>query len=189
MKTNKLEFSAPPSKLKLRRPYYKGFKNIWEQTALPLGNGSLGLTVIGEVKSDKLVLNHKTLWVGGPSPKRPNYCGGNINKPDENGKMPYDYYYDIRKEFQEGNDKKAHELCEKLVGIMDGYGAYQCWGNLEFCFDDIKKYAGVIEDRLNDDWCTIESVLEDNAGVLKLAQEHKVNYILIDGRYEINIDL
>ena len=56
-------------------------------------------------------------------------------------------------------------------------------------FDDIKKYAGVIEDRLNDDWCTIESVLEDNAGVLKLAQEHKVNYILIDGRYEINIDL
>ena len=56
-------------------------------------------------------------------------------------------------------------------------------------FDDIKKYAGVIEDRLNDDWCTIESVLEDNAGVLKLAQEHKANYILIDGRYEINIDL
>lgn len=140
MKTNKLEFSAPPSKLKLRRPYYKGFKNIWEQTALPLGNGSLGLTVIGEVKSDKLVLNHKTLWVGGPSPKRPGYCGGNINKPDENGKMPYDYYYDIRKEFQNGNDKKAHELCEKLVGIYDGYGAYQCWGNLEFDFGDIKKF-------------------------------------------------
>ena len=140
MKTNKLEFSAPPSKLKLRRPYYKGFKNIWEQTALPLGNGSLGLTVIGDVKSDKLVLNHKTLWVGGPSPKRPGYCGGNINKPDENGKMPYDYYYDIRKEFQNGNDKKAHELCEKLVGIYDGYGAYQCWGNLEFDFGDIKKF-------------------------------------------------
>ncbi len=178
MKTNKLEFSAPPSKLKLRRPYYKGFKNIWEQTALPLGNGSLGLTVIGEVKSDKLVLNHKTLWVGGPSPKRPDYCGGNINKPDENGKMPYDYYYDIRKEFQEGNDKKAHELCEKLVGIMDGYGAYQCWGNLEFCFDDIKKYktySRVLD--MEKGKCTISYTAKlKNRTLVKDTREYFVSY-------------
>ena len=79
MEINKLIYKAPPSKLKLKRPYYKGFQNIWEQAALPLGNGSLGLTVIGEVKNDKLALNQKTLWVGGPSPKRPDYCGGNIN--------------------------------------------------------------------------------------------------------------
>lgn len=178
MKTNKLEFSAPPSKLKLRRPYYKGFKNIWEQTALPLGNGSLGLTVIGDVKSDKLVLNHKTLWVGGPSPKRPGYCGGNINKPDENGKMPYDYYYDIRKEFQNGNDKKAHELCEKLVGIYDGYGAYQCWGNLEFDFGDIKKfkdYSRVLDMEKGN--CTISytAKLKDRT-LVKDTREYFVSY-------------
>ncbi len=56
-------------------------------------------------------------------------------------------------------------------------------------FDDIKKYANIIENRLDDEWCTLESVLNDNAQVLELAQEHKVNYILIDDNYKVNIDL
>ena len=55
-------------------------------------------------------------------------------------------------------------------------------------FTDIKKYANIIEKRLNDEWCTRESVLEDNARVLELAQKHKVNYILIDDKYDVNID-
>jgi 2-phosphoglycerate kinase len=54
-------------------------------------------------------------------------------------------------------------------------------------FDDIKKYASVIENRLDDSWCTKESVLEDNANVLVLAKKHNVNYILIDGEYKIDI--
>ena len=55
-------------------------------------------------------------------------------------------------------------------------------------FDDIKKYASIIENRLDDSWCTIESVLEDNREVLELAQKYEANYILIDDQYEINID-
>ena len=35
----------------------------------------------------------------------------------------------------------------------------------------------------------MESVLEDNKKFLELAQKHGVNYVLIDGKYEINIDL
>jgi 2-phosphoglycerate kinase len=54
-------------------------------------------------------------------------------------------------------------------------------------FDDIKKYASVIENRLDDSWCTKESVLEDNATVLALAKKHNVNYVLIDGEYKIDI--
>ena len=54
-------------------------------------------------------------------------------------------------------------------------------------FADIKQYANVIENRL-EDACVIENVLEDNAKVLYLAQKHNVNYILIDDRYEINIE-
>lgn len=54
-------------------------------------------------------------------------------------------------------------------------------------FSKIKQYASVIENRLDDDGCTLESVLEDNAKILNLAQQYKVNYILIDDRYEINI--
>ena len=53
-------------------------------------------------------------------------------------------------------------------------------------FADIKGYANIIENRL-DDSCTLESVLEDNAEVLSLAIKHKVNYILIDDSYQINI--
>ena len=55
-------------------------------------------------------------------------------------------------------------------------------------FADIKKYANVIENRLDDEGCTLESVMEDNAEILKLAQTHKVNYILIEDQYHINID-
>lgn len=56
-------------------------------------------------------------------------------------------------------------------------------------FADIKKYANVIESRLDDDWCTPETVLADNAQVLELAQKHNVNYLLIDDTYEVDIDL
>ena len=54
-------------------------------------------------------------------------------------------------------------------------------------FDDIKKYASVIENRLNDEDCTLESVLEDNEKNRKLAEKHKVNTILIDEKYEIDL--
>ena len=56
-------------------------------------------------------------------------------------------------------------------------------------FDDIKAYASTIENRLDDEWCTIETVLNDNAQALALAQRFNANYILIEDKYEINIDL
>ena len=56
-------------------------------------------------------------------------------------------------------------------------------------FDDIRKYAKVIEKRLDDDWCTMDNILTDNAEILKLAHKYNANYILIDDKYEINIDL
>ena len=56
-------------------------------------------------------------------------------------------------------------------------------------FVDIKKYANTIENRLDDDWCTMESVLADNTEIHDLALRYKVNYILIEDKYEINIDL
>ncbi len=62
-------------------------------------------------------------------------------------------------------------------------------GYIRSHFSDIKKYANTIENRLDDAWCTMDSVLADNAEMLALAQKHHVNYILIDDKYEINIDL
>ena len=54
-------------------------------------------------------------------------------------------------------------------------------------FADIKEYANVVESRIDDEWCTVESVLKDNAQMLELAKKHKQNYILIHDKYEIDI--
>lgn len=56
-------------------------------------------------------------------------------------------------------------------------------------FEDIRKYANIIENRLDDSGCTLESVLEDNAQALALAKAHKVEYLLIDRGYEADIQL
>ncbi|MEF2920062.1 MAG: adenylate kinase [Acutalibacteraceae bacterium] len=58
---------------------------------------------------------------------------------------------------------------------------------IENNFADIKKYASVIENRLCDE-CTLENVLQDNAQTLELALKHNVDYILIEDKYEIDID-
>ncbi len=51
-------------------------------------------------------------------------------------------------------------------------------------FEDIKKYANVIERRLDDTWCTVESTIADNAEFLRLARKHNANYILIEDHYQ-----
>lgn len=56
-------------------------------------------------------------------------------------------------------------------------------------FADIQKFANAIENRMDDEWCTIESVLADNEEMLALAQKHNANYILIQDKYEIDVDL
>lgn len=56
-------------------------------------------------------------------------------------------------------------------------------------FDDIKKYENIIEKRLDDESCTLENVLADNAQILELAKKHNVNYILIDDKYEVHINI
>lgn len=56
-------------------------------------------------------------------------------------------------------------------------------------FPLIKSYASIIEDRAEDDWCTMKNALEDNKKFLTLAQRYNADYILIDDKYEINIDL
>ena len=55
-------------------------------------------------------------------------------------------------------------------------------------FEDIKKYANAIEQRLEDD-CTLEELLQDNKQQLDLAQKYGANYILIDEQYQIELDL
>ena len=56
-------------------------------------------------------------------------------------------------------------------------------------FEDIKKYANVVEQRLDDKDYTMENVFRDNAKMLEQCQKHKVNYILIENEYKVDIEL
>ncbi len=56
-------------------------------------------------------------------------------------------------------------------------------------FDDIIKYANIIENRGDNNDCTIERVVEDNARVLKSVKKCNQKFVLIDDEYKIDIDL
>lgn len=51
-------------------------------------------------------------------------------------------------------------------------------------FTDIKQYANAIEKRLDDDSCTMERVLSDNAEVIRQAQRYDIECTFIDDNYE-----
>lgn len=116
--------------------------DVWQQNTLPIGNGMLGGSIYGEVFNERIIFNEKTLWTGGPSPKRPNYNGGNLTGKDEQGKSVYDYYLEVKELFMQGKADVAHSLCDKLVGISDGYGSYQCWGEIDIkMLHNFKKFT------------------------------------------------
>ncbi len=56
-------------------------------------------------------------------------------------------------------------------------------------FDKIKKYANVIESRLDDSYCTIETIRKDNMYNLEMCKQYDCNCILIDKNYEVDIEL
>lgn len=86
--------------------------------------------------------------------------------------IPFDWEKDFEKEYL------AHIKYYCLV-MSESY--------IRNRFADIKKYASIIENRMDDEWCTLEGVLKENAKVLELARKHNVNYFLIDGEYEIDL--
>ena len=83
----------------------------------------------------------------------------------------------------------AKDFDEKYLDNIQYYCLVMSEGYIKNHFADIKKYASVIENRLDDEGCTLESVLRDNLEILNLALEYKVNYILIDDKYDIDINI
>ena len=60
---------------------------------------------------------------------------------------------------------------------------------IENHFDDIRKYASVIEDRGEDADCTLEMVRRDNARMLSECLKYGAEYILIDKTYWVDVEL
>ena len=86
--------------------------------------------------------------------------------------IPFDWQKDFTKEYLKSIKYYCLILSENYIKAN---------------FDDIKKYANIIEKRLDDGWCTMENVMTANAEMLRLAEKHGVNYLLIDGKYEVDL--
>ena len=86
--------------------------------------------------------------------------------------IPFDYQKDFENEY-------LNEIKYYCLVMSENY--------IKTRFNDIKKFANVIEKRIDDDY-TIENALSENAKILELAKNHKVNYILIDKEYNIDIN-
>lgn len=54
-------------------------------------------------------------------------------------------------------------------------------------YDDIKRYAGVVEHRQDDSDCMLETLLRDNAQTWEACQKYGVEHLLIDGEYRVEI--
>ena len=86
--------------------------------------------------------------------------------------------FDWKKDFPDEYRKDIRGYC---LAMSENY--------IRMHFDDIKQFANVIENRLDDEDCTLDNVLKDNARTLSLAKENDLDYILIDGEYKIDIAL
>lgn len=86
--------------------------------------------------------------------------------------IPFHYKKDFEKEY-------LNEIKYYCLVMSENY--------IKTRFNDIKKFANIIEKRIDDDY-TIENALSENAKISKLAKKHKLNYILIDKEYDFDIN-
>ena len=111
----------------------------WEQWALPLGNSAIGASVFGGVQTERIQLNEKSLWSGGPSDSRPEYNGGNIESKGQNGKV----MAQLKEKLKSGQGFDSN-LAGQLIGVSDdagvqGYGYYLSYGNMYLDFKNVTK--------------------------------------------------
>ncbi len=126
------------------RMWYTDPVSDWESQALVQGNGTTGLMAFGNPGRERLHVNEKTLWRGGPAEGR-DYIGGNRAEavtPEE-----------LESYRQALDDKSTHifglpprEANRQLTGLMfgdgRGMGQYQDLGDIYLDFGD----AGIADE-------------------------------------------
>lgn len=87
----------------------------WENRSLPIGNGSIGANVMGSVSAERLTLNEKSLWKGGPNTTKGASYYWNVNKQSAH------LLKDIRQAFAEGNQDLAEKLTRENFNGLAPY--------------------------------------------------------------------
>lgn len=88
----------------------------WESRSLPIGNGSLGANILGSISAERITLNEKTLWKGGPNTAKGVDYYWNVNKQSA------EVLKEIRQAFLDDNQEKAALLTQKN---FNGLAAYE----------------------------------------------------------------
>jgi alpha-L-fucosidase 2 len=103
----------------------------WEREALPIGNGSLGAMVFGGVRTERVQLNEKTLWTGGPGATQDGhaYTYG-LWEQDRPGALER-----IRDELAQHGTLEPARMVEAFGQPDWGFGAYQPFGDLYLDFE------------------------------------------------------
>ncbi|MFF9348776.1 glycoside hydrolase N-terminal domain-containing protein [Streptomyces sp. NPDC014734] len=95
----------------------------WERESLPLGGGALGASVFGTLASERLTLNEKTLWTGGPG-SSDGYDFGNWTTPRPGALA------EVRERLDERGALDPDTVATRLGQPRRGYGSYQVLGDL-----------------------------------------------------------
>lgn len=138
--------------------YYDKPANIWTE-ALPLGNGSIGAMVYGDIQNEKVSLNHDTLWTGTPIKK----CTGKV----------YESFKKAKELTLEGRYEEAHKLInEKCLG--ERTQVYLPLGDININFDNVNKNYKNYKRKLNLEKSVAEISFECNG--IKYKRDYFLSY-------------
>lgn len=133
----KLWYEQPADALAVDKPYGWNNDTAW-MSGLPLGNGSLGAVVFGDVKKERIQLNEESMWSGSQNDGDNREAAKNVDK--------------IRNLLFEGRYKEASELTRRTqvcvgegsgkgVGSKIPFGCFQTLGDLWIDFENKSRYT------------------------------------------------
>lgn len=134
----------------------------WQTEALAVGNGYMGALIFGGIKKDKIHLNEKTVWNGGPSDGK-DYRYGTTNpteteqdltkikedldairkKLDDKSRYVFGFDEDSYQAYGTNTKGEAMDALNKLMGDLTGYEAPQDYADL-FITTDIEDENSIV---------------------------------------------
>lgn len=112
--------AAKPASTRL---YYAQPARDWERETLPIGNGLLGASIFGGTSEERIVLNHKSLWTGGPGSAGGDVFGNARGRRDAQMAQ-------VRARIERETSVDPNWVAQQLGGKKQGFGAYQVLGEL-----------------------------------------------------------
>ncbi|QXE38553.1 glycoside hydrolase family 95 protein [Streptomyces sp. GMY02] len=96
----------------------------WERETLPIGSGALGASVFGTLATERLTLNEKSLWTGGPGASG-GYDHGNWTTPRPGALAS------VQQRLDAEGKLTPETVAAELGQPKHGFGAYQVLGELQ----------------------------------------------------------